>query len=234
MLDDVADKARRNLMVMSTGILAVFALGIPLDGKLVGAVDLSAVQPWRAWLVALIALVYFAARYHYAPEQAARWKEWKDRRQQKLQELMENEFVGALQDPMPKSTNKVLLHLPEEPSEPGWRLARKSPSTWEGSKCSFDFKWIKNERDGVRRIRVRSLDGSEPQTTMVKGQAILSASHYRALRWESVRFAYTPSWNLLEISVPWILAIPAAAVCVGHIVVSLCYDWPFVRQLLTT
>ena len=75
-LDDVADKARRNLMVVSTGILAVWALGIPLDGKFVGAVDLSAVSPWRAWSATICVLVYFALRYRLSPSISEKLKAW--------------------------------------------------------------------------------------------------------------------------------------------------------------
>lgn len=232
-LDDVAEKARRNLMMVATGILAVWALGIPLDGKLVGAVDLSAVQPWRAWIVALIVLIYFSARYHYAPEQAERWGKWKTRRQRELNRLVELSFKAALQRPMPESTEDVVFKLPNKPIEPGWVLLQKSPPMWKHRECTFDFKWAK-QANGVMKVGVTGHVAFEDQSTRLKGQASLSRAHYRKLRKQAWSFAYTPSWDLLELSVPWIVTIPAGIVCVWRILSSLYYEFPFTLRLLLT
>jgi len=88
-LEDVSEKARRNVMLASTGILAVWALGIPLDGKLVGAVNLNEVQPWRAWICAAIVLIYFYLRFRLSPSVATARKDYFDFKRMKARQRNE-------------------------------------------------------------------------------------------------------------------------------------------------
>ncbi|WP_143219461.1 hypothetical protein [Achromobacter xylosoxidans] len=67
---------RRNLMVLATGMVTVFVLGLPIDGKLIGLVDLKGVSPIKVWFVALVGLWYFAVRYFLDPASRKPLEAW--------------------------------------------------------------------------------------------------------------------------------------------------------------
>lgn len=61
-MSDEEGKTRRNLIVLSSAVVTIAFLKIPIQGTLVG-IDLSKVDSTRAWQAALFALVYFSVRY---------------------------------------------------------------------------------------------------------------------------------------------------------------------------
>lgn len=65
-MDDVEEKARRNLLTYSAAILAIAFLEIPLDGNLIGVVNLDKVDSSKAWIAAAAVLIYLFLRYHYS------------------------------------------------------------------------------------------------------------------------------------------------------------------------
>lgn len=152
-LEDVAEKARRNLMAVASGILAVWALGIPLDGKLVGAVDLSAVEPWRAWIAALMVLTYFALRYHFAPtgheaaENVELRKEWGDRRRRSYRanrdQLLKLTLAINSADGLPKSKgSKLVFRFPSRPEGENLTLLESGPCSWNGRHGKYSSRWV--------------------------------------------------------------------------------------------
>jgi len=86
-MSDEAGKTRRNLMVFSTGVLAVAYLQIPLSSSKFLGLDLNQVDPFAAWVCAFLVLIYLTLRYwHDATFQAHRadWKKREKEIQQKL------------------------------------------------------------------------------------------------------------------------------------------------------
>ncbi|WP_287814512.1 hypothetical protein [Achromobacter sp.] len=243
-LEDVADKARRNLMAVSSGIVAVWALKIPLDGRLVGAVDLNAVEPWRAWAAALVVLVYFALRHHFSPPNKQAWEKWANRRQAwfhgEIVELLEKSAEILSVDPKKKKPSRRLGWIVQPEKVIFNDLNLQPPQN--------GLFWVSRAIENVRRKRnagsvVVCWERATPGTRSVgfgrtRGE-IRTDLRYRVRAWtyhslalRSWFRAYTPSWELLEHSVPWFVAFFALAVCVWRLAVSLYYEFPFVRQLL--
>lgn len=229
-LDDVAEKARRNLMVVSTGILAVWALGIPLDGKLVGAVDLSAVEPWRAWLSATAVLIYFAARYRLAPATTKEWSGWSRRRRRIINKQLDQSLDRAL-SLVPESTkHEVILSWLDLRGHGGLDLGLQI-SAGPGRRGCFQYTWSRGQSSYDREL---SEDIPSLPAGPLEGEYAFTRRFYLACQWRAFREAYKPSWELLELSFPWFLAFGAAVICVFKLGTSLVYySFPFARQLLS-
>ncbi|WP_246892482.1 hypothetical protein [Achromobacter xylosoxidans] len=233
-LDDVAEKARRNLMIVSSGIWAVAFLGIPLDGKLVGAVDLASVQPWRAWLVASVALFYFGARYYYAPKVLEAWKPWASRRKDALRkEYTENLNWQTTMKNFRESSTCIDITWPYVPDNPAVYPEKTSEFELSGRSGSFQFVWDQSVL--VKSFAEEFLPGEQipsyPSPTL-EARFRLKWRYYLTTQWRAFRQAYKLSGELLELTVPWLLAFGAAFICVCKLVASLYYSFPFVRQLL--
>lgn len=226
-LDDVAEKARRNLMVISSGIVAVWALDIPLDGKLVGAVDLNAVEPWRAWVVATLVLIYFSLRYYFAPAKSDIWKEWRSRRKVKIRYALEDlRKTGIKSLESNERHPDIFFEVSSRPDGTDWRLSQKSEVSWHGCRGSFEYTWLKTHE---RRILGSNIAAETEKAT---AKFTIRAARYLSIQWQEWFRAYWPSEGLLELSIPWFLAFAAAVVCICKLVASVYYDWPFIRELL--
>lgn len=77
-VDDSEEKSRRNLVTLSSAVLATTYLQPKLadKGKLFGFIDAVDVNPIRVWTLITIALCYFAFRYWYSSGRAKTWSEW--------------------------------------------------------------------------------------------------------------------------------------------------------------
>ncbi|ASC68600.1 hypothetical protein B9P52_31895 [Achromobacter denitrificans] len=241
-LDDVAEKARRNLMMVATGILAVWALGIPLDGKLIGAVNLAAVEPWRAWLCVSLVLVYFALRYHFAPvdlktaRSVEKLQAWKSRRKSQYRTSREGLFKQLLalstEDGTPRSNGpQMAFRFPARPPGNGMTLLQTGDCLWNGRSGKFPTRWnqlIREKMEGGGMVSV----GYQPVGAEEDAEVTINRLVYLRLHFDAWKHAYQPSWNLLELTIPWILATGAFIVCLWRIATSIYYSFPFVRQLL--
>lgn len=234
MLDDVAEKARRNLMMVATGILAVWGLGIPLDGKLVGAVDLSAVEPWRAWLAAIAVLVYFAARHYFAPSTAQAWTAWRYRLKSGLSARLAKEVSRSLRlfNNNGERLPYISLSLPDKPDGERWEVYPTKLLEFRRWHGAFQVYWGKPAVVPVLRSSPDAVGPLNEITNPEDAKCKFTLRFYTACLWQEFRSAYTPSWNLLELSLPWFLAFGAMVVCIWRLGVSLYYSFPFVRQLL--
>lgn len=230
-LDDVAEKARRNLMIVSTGILAVWALDIPLDGKLVGAVDLSAVQPLRAWLAATCVLAYFTARYNFSPNTAKDWAPWSRRRRDHITGALDRSIKKALGMIAGANDHEVVLNwtdIPDLTTRQGVNVSFQM-SVNHKRKGKFTYRWYYEPP----RTDTRHNDERPPLPEgEFEGTYTFTYRFYAACQWSAARAAYKLSWPLLELSLPWLLAIAAGIVCICKIAASIYYSFPFVRQLL--
>lgn len=229
-MDDVAEKARRNLMMLATGINVVSVLGIPLEGQLIGVMKLENVEPVRAWLCVLIALVYFGLRFHLAPENAQVRDAWKIAKsaqlERRFQAMLESEYTRFLE----KKTTRFAFKLPEIPG------VAIEPGPISGIHTTV---WLPNHRGGKFHFQMlRPLNIPEARNAHnIFGEAPCSfaiprATAYR-IRIANLYEAYRRlKWNSLEVSLPYVWAAIATIVCVCKLAISFYYEFPFVRQLL--
>ncbi|WP_448684783.1 hypothetical protein [Achromobacter xylosoxidans] len=225
--DDVVGKSRRNLMVVATGIVAVWALGIPLDGRLVGAVNLSEVEPWRAWACTLVVLAYFWLRFHLAPDQTGPRKAFRDAKAAELRSSFDA-YVEKQFSHLGKRGGRTVHFQLMGPDLPG-----------AIGNVLVDIKWTRRYRSGKAGFLVYEVEqdlvnydrpnGRGKTEFTVARRSIVGVwlkVHARRLQPQNL------TWNGLELSLPYLLALLAAAVCAWKLALSLYHTFPFVRQLL--
>jgi hypothetical protein len=219
-IEDVPDKARRNLMFVATGIIAVWALGIPLDGRLIGVIQVEQIQPWRAWACAVLVLLYCCARYHYAPSTAAGLSEWRtnraSRRSQLVGELVRTAISKRLEG-IPQ--RRVTLTYPHEPTD-GFRYGKIVPGhegafyNWNGK---VEINWAAN-----------SVLAAKPSLEVLNkmGQSAafgFNVKFHSRVRAEIAvwRESLRPGWTTLEFLLPYPLAALALGVALYYLVADL-------------
>lgn len=228
-LEDVAEKARRNVMLASTGILAVWALGIPLDGKLVGAVNLNEVQPWRAWICASIVLVYFYLRFRLSPSAATARGEYLNFKRTRARQRNEQYAFDQFDTLVAKNRSRLEFQVDTPPRDgliPG-KAIRNFDVIWQppsiaGQPGTLNFTWRFPESPGSLSQFYGNAAFSIPRWWLVQ----------RAIREHIVRLKDI-SWAGLELTLPSVLTMAAFVVCLIKIAVSLYYEFPFIRQLLS-
>ncbi|HDR8971471.1 hypothetical protein [Burkholderia vietnamiensis] len=69
-MDDMPDKLRRNVVVLSAAILAIafFHLSFKPTGTLLGFAEVGNVSPFKIWVALTATLIYMFLRYRYATE----------------------------------------------------------------------------------------------------------------------------------------------------------------------
>lgn len=69
-MEDVPEKLRRNVMMISTTILLTWSLNLTLktSGTILGFVDISNITPIKIWLLLAVLLAYFFLRYIYSDQ----------------------------------------------------------------------------------------------------------------------------------------------------------------------
>lgn len=212
-MDDIPEKTRRNLVVYSATLFAFSALDIPLDGKLLGIVELKHVQPATGWAVAMLVLLYLWLRYRLAPDNTKGTHE----HIAATTEAWSNYLHGAVQRAFERKLAKLVPEgvefepLPSPPSDlatPGAVNAINFASQRGGT---VTFEW-KNQGPayGTR----------ETLQTMRYGHAKFTVSRglYYKARLRRRLMHYQLSWPMLEYVVPKILALLAAVACVGEFV----------------
>lgn len=227
-LDDVAEKARRNVMLVSTGILAVWALGIPLDGKLVGAVNLNEVQPWRAWTCATIVLIYFYLRFRLSPSVATARKEYLAFK--KTQSRLRNEKYACDQFDTLVAKKQARLEFqvatpPRDGLVPdhairGFEIIWQPP-TLAGQRGTLTYGWQFPESAGGSHQFYGHAEFFIPRWWLTQ----------RTIREHMTRLTDL-TWAGLEVTLPTLLAIAALTVSLVKTALALYYEFPFVRQLL--
>lgn len=217
-MDDVAGKTRRNLLAFASAIAAVGILDIPLDGKLIGAVDLSAVSPSAAWGVALAILLYLHLRYVFEPK-TRRARKWLARqRQNAYAELLTGELNRALKRPY-WSTLFTTFSLQEGDSAP------KAGAVY----CVVPGRSIDDSRLDKRRHSPLYAwyepyakypvydDHLRPLKLGLYGRLEVCRG-YAALLWVWSRLtAIKPSWSMLEHFIPNIVTLGAYGIAITHL-----------------
>lgn len=228
-LDDVAEKARRNLMMVSTGIIAVWALGIPLDGKLVGAVNLNEVQPWRAWTCAAVVLIYVYLRFRLSPSVSKARNEYYVLKAGEAHQRNEQYAFDQYDAFAASKRSRLEFQLGAPPKDGfipgksvrGFEVVWQAP-TRSGLRGRLSYGWEFPELRGGPYQFYGEADFLIPRWWLMQ-QTILE----HVLRLKKL------TWAGLEVTLPTALTIAALAVCLIKIAVSVYYEFPFVRQLLS-
>lgn len=227
-MDDVAEKTRRNLMMVSTGILAVWALGIPLDGKLVGAVNLNEVEPWRAWACTLVVLSYFYIRFRRSPTYSSERSKYSREQLEQLRAKCVVVIDASYSAMTSGKKSSVTFILPELAQ--GYTLGGPVDYQPRGWKSTSPL-----ERQGSMGVDNVPPNGSQILAGIAMVRFTLPRSIVAKLwfqmHWERLRKI---NWSGLEVTLPTILAYTAAMVCIWKLAESVYCSFPFVRQLLPT
>ncbi len=234
-VDDVAEKTRRNLLAFSAAILAVAILDIPLDGKLVGAVDLRNVHPGWAWVTALIVLVYLHLRANLEPR-ARRVRSHLARKRDLLYyELLDKELRRAIaaRGAWKTAFTRFSLHKGDSPPEPDavYVLIYDDKPLLDGKRRrGHKYIWFPpyNEYPSFPRSdTIRPLDTNYGTMETRRSYAI-------ALWCWSRIVAVKPSWPMLEFFIPNVLAFAAFGVTAWHVWCGFTQQWPFIFYCLRT
>jgi len=223
-------------MLLATGIIVVWLLGIPLQGHLVGAVNLDSVEPYRAWLCAGGALTYFFLRYHLEPKNSAERKKWTAYRRGRLRRQFELLVTSEFTQLKNGGPTKVRF-TPKQQLEQGDKMGGMPPPTVptftkEFRTGSFPYEVLRTfvfrHPDSEESEEADSVVGNSacsfeiPWAVELRTRLLSAYAAYRRL-----------SWNSLEITLPYAWTGVAAIVCIAKIASSLYYEFPFVRQLLS-
>jgi hypothetical protein len=210
-VSDEEGKTRRNLMVFSTGILAVGILGIPISESTLLGINLKNVSPERAWGCAMVVLVYLTLRYWFDPtfqKQRSIWnKREKEFREKYSTLVIRWSFSHWLAG---KWWSPVIFDLPAPPVQrarpalEGYvefknELAGSAKLTWTAPANVMNVPGASESvthavvyaRDDYAKFRIRGL--------VFLGIGVLTISRMMLV-----------NWLLLEIAVPLGLALAAA------------------------
>ncbi|MCZ8437182.1 hypothetical protein [Achromobacter xylosoxidans] len=92
-MDDVQEKARRNLVVFSAAILGSALLDLSIVSTVIGVKVTNSTSPIVFWLCVAAVLAYLAARFHLAPDLREGKATWQSRYTTPVARAMEAEVI---------------------------------------------------------------------------------------------------------------------------------------------
>ncbi|WP_150123801.1 hypothetical protein [Achromobacter xylosoxidans] len=206
-MSDELGKTRRNLMVFSTGVLAVAFLEIPLNGSKFLGLDLNGLDPSRVWSGTLIALLYLVLRYWHDPAIRKLASEWKKQGTEIYQKLSMTTIENAFKH---RERRKILprvifnISQPPAPSARPGLIGRYSFTTWRTGNVAIGWSGDDGQIDGHPVKVTYARDGSAWFRISRLSTAWLAVRTFRNM--------LRVSWTVLEIVVPVLLAIGATGV----------------------
>ncbi|NYT37388.1 hypothetical protein ERD78_11675 [Allopusillimonas soli] len=210
-MDDVPEKTRRNLLVVSSALVLLWFLNAPLYGKATGLFDLSPGDAWRPWLAAVLVLAYFFLRFHTSPADAEERAAALRRYWQKIHKKKEIYIFSVSTAALARGSRPRILPF-LDPKRAPHILVQCDLGRDSAGEVS-DFR--SNE---VVVLWYRQPDTAHAQTNeVIKGNASLMFTdavriHYAV--WSEGRFFW---WPVLRWGVPYALSLAALAVCLGSI-----------------
>lgn len=208
-MDDVPEKVRRNLMVVSTAIILLWFLRVPIQGKIFWVLDLTQVDTWRPWSAALAILVYCMLRFHTEPdttksrERAA--KNIQHQHRSAIQTQLHRHALHAFENNV---TSRVLGQL--TPPEDGYELVSVNALRDQGggalptSSRYISFEWKKtNEKGGWTKHTNSEF-------------SLRWYDHLLALP-RTLKYGKWFKWDALELGLPYLLSVIAGVVCAWQI-----------------
>lgn len=123
-MDDSPDKARRNLLLISTAVIAYAYLRpqFQQDAKLFGIISLKTIDTPKLLVIAMILLGYFVLRFCRSPHWQSAFEEWRAIRASRWKDVVAKHFDPAvlayLRGEEPNSTATGLFVLSHHASGP--------------------------------------------------------------------------------------------------------------------
>ncbi|MEB6663825.1 hypothetical protein MXL91_20385 [Achromobacter ruhlandii] len=234
-MDDVAEKTRRNLLAFSAAILAVAILDIPLDGKLVGAVDLRNVHPGWAWAIALAVLSYLFLRAFFEPKASRVRRKLARKRDLLYYTLLDKELRRACNAGGKWRTRytRFALYKDDSAPQPGavYVLAHDDTELLNGKRMRYvKYYWY------AQYSEYPNFPRSSAERPLHSNYGVMETCRaYAVALWCWSRIvAVKPSWPMLEFFVPNVLAIAAFGVTAWHVWYGFTQQWPFIFYCLRT
>lgn len=217
-MDDVAGKTRRNLLAFASAISAVGILDIPLDGKLIGAVDISAVNPSAAWGLALMVLLYLHLRYLFEPK-TRRARTWLARkRREAYEESLTKELQRAIKRPFwSTSFTNFSLEKNDGPPKAGAVYCvipgRSISQNRLDKRCDYLlYAWYEPY------AKYPAYDESlRPLEAGLYGRLEVCRGYAGLLWCWSCLTAIKPSWSMLEHFIPLVVTLGAYGIAIAHL-----------------
>lgn len=170
-MDDLPDKLRRNVIVLSAAIVAitVFHLSFRSTGTLLGFAEVGNVSPLKVWLALAAVLAYMFLRYWFHDEtnseRALLAQEFDSRRYALITRQLQRTIERYL---LHKRAPRYLIDFDDFAEEQLARLAdrgcikrataavsldRDEHSPWQGGvRCALELEWASNHyRSGIGR-----------------------------------------------------------------------------------
>lgn len=214
-MEDDQSKARRNLVMFSVGVISVWFLQIPLDGKLIGVGDLKGVDPDRAWLGVLAVLGYLFLRFHLSIDVGKARQEWRQHFKvefgDQLKHLASSAYHKRLADR--KACLTATLHSPDPPTtDIEWRPGRATR--------------VELQRGAPKSVSITSNWVSpDPALNQYIGTSANHLVNFRRLGRALVVVrscwrATVINWRALEIGAPYLMASFAVGVAIHNLVTT--------------
>lgn len=210
-MDDIQEKARRNLVVYSSGILAIQFLGIPFNGQLLGVAKLDQVNPVHAWIAAGVVLAYLWFRYRFAPKNASGIHEHETEIASAITATVTDRVVSQFMRVI-DGQRPVGIRFSEIPQPVNMTATQVSniSITWQGERHgTVGFEWVGFGPTDAHEFARHSGRHQVPFKLSRRLSAIARLG--RILR------RYQISWEMLEYRIPALLANAAGVVCVLQI-----------------
>ncbi|MGZ8132445.1 hypothetical protein ACXU40_08620 [Bordetella bronchiseptica] len=208
-MDDIQEKTRRNLVVYSSGILAIQFLGIPFNGHLLGVAKLDQVDPTHAWICALIVLAYLWLRYRYAPQNMVGIR--------KHDKIVAETATAPLVNRIREQFLRVLTG--QRPAGVRFSEVEHPPGVTGVRPTNTSITWQTDRRGAIQSI----WEATHASPNLVGTTGVSRAKF--VVPWPSAVLArctrtlrrYQLSWEMLEYRIPALLANAAGVVCVLQI-----------------
>ncbi|MNY09495.1 hypothetical protein D3C86_1424110 [compost metagenome] len=210
-MSDEAGKTRRNLVVLSSAVVAIAFLEVPLQGSLIGAINLDKVDPKSAWIAVAVCLTYFLLRFLTDGNNTRNIKQW----WAGVLEYQPNSVHGFLRSKQanaswehwhceqdkPDNIADVQLDVFYEPLGQAWDYERGSRT------ATARAQWAEYLEQNGRRERMRQITSlfqvsqRIPLKIYIKSYAIALCK------------ATIPGWVFTEYVFPTVWAIASISIC---------------------
>jgi len=220
-MDDIEEKARRNLVMYSAAIITIAFLEIPLDGNLIGVVNLDRVNPSKAWVAAAAVQIYLFLRFHHAPQVWLQRLTWSQERRDSLRRIITEQVqVDAWFTATGKARSFPELVYTTFGERAVMGVVSKYPVDieLESKRERRNGNWTQSMPwCGRCTILWDCIPPDDKSVYLTSGEFRITKLGHFVLRWRSLRDTSLIRWNLLELSVAYVLGGTALIVCLHRV-----------------
>ncbi|MCP2517415.1 hypothetical protein M5J07_20920 [Achromobacter mucicolens] len=214
-MSDEAGKTRRNLVVLASAVVAIAFLEVPLQGSLIGVINLDKVDPKSAWTAVAVCLTYFLLRFLTDGSNTRNIKLWWAGVLQ-YQPNCVHDFLRSkrsndrwehwqLEKDRPTDIGDVQLDIYYEPSGRAWNYERG----WRMATCRG--QWCEYVEQNGRRERRRQI------TPLFQVSQRIPLRIYIKSYVIALCKATIPGWVFTEYVFPTVWAIASISICLYKI-----------------